>query len=490
MKWVQLVHVEQSVLATYTLFLAKINCKSAIPGLDLGISNYKYIDGDVFYAEHELKKNENEIAKDPLRNVAFCIDTIRKRCTLYTDTFDKLSKKDFSRLTNAELVDDFKLFLNNYRDLLAVLVTPITLEAVMTPRIIEILSKKIDNPIKLNEAFRNIAASSRETEHIKEKESLLKIAIKVSEDKVLTELFRQEPETVKSALGKYPALNKQICEHLQKYGWTHFNFLIGEKRELKDVIRQVKNVKNAEEDYKHLDSGRKQIEQIYTEAIEKLKLSNNEKEYFKLFREVVFIRTYRLDVLNKGSYHLYPLFDEIGKRLNMGGEDVLWMVPEEIIQLLNGQKVGYDVDTRDRREHYALLLRDNKISCYFGKDYWDFIKNEEKESVSHGDQVEGLPVFPGNVKGTVKVVLSKQQTGKINKGDILITQMTTPDYITVIEKAAAIVTDLGGITSHAAVISREFQKPCIVGTKVATKIFKDGDLVEVDANRGTVRKLK
>lgn len=66
---------------------------------------------------------------------------------------------------------------------------------------------------------------------------------------------------------------------------------------------------------------------------------------------------------------------------------------------------------------------------------------------------------------------------------------TTPDFVQAAYKAAALVTDIGGITSHAAIISREIGLPCIVGTKNATRIFKDGDFVEVDANKGTVLKL-
>jgi pyruvate, water dikinase len=78
---------------------------------------------------------------------------------------------------------------------------------------------------------------------------------------------------------------------------------------------------------------------------------------------------------------------------------------------------------------------------------------------------------------------------KINKGDILMCNATNPDIVIVMERASAFVTDEGGITCHAAIISREMQKPCIIGTKIATKIFKDGDMVEVDANKGIVRKL-
>ncbi len=74
-------------------------------------------------------------------------------------------------------------------------------------------------------------------------------------------------------------------------------------------------------------------------------------------------------------------------------------------------------------------------------------------------------------------------------GDILLSQATSPDLLPAMKKAAAIVTEQGGITSHAAIVSRELGIPCVIGTKIATKVLKDGDLVEVDANRGIVKKL-
>ena len=77
----------------------------------------------------------------------------------------------------------------------------------------------------------------------------------------------------------------------------------------------------------------------------------------------------------------------------------------------------------------------------------------------------------------------------LEEGDILIANSTTPNYIPIMAKASAFLTDEGGITSHAAIVSRELGIPCIIGTKVATKVFKDGDLVEVDANEGVVRKV-
>ncbi len=78
----------------------------------------------------------------------------------------------------------------------------------------------------------------------------------------------------------------------------------------------------------------------------------------------------------------------------------------------------------------------------------------------------------------------------MQKGDILVSIATDPDIVPAMKKAAAIVTEQGGVTSHAAIVSRELGTPCVIGTKIATKVFKDGDLVEVDAVKGIVKLIK
>ncbi len=79
---------------------------------------------------------------------------------------------------------------------------------------------------------------------------------------------------------------------------------------------------------------------------------------------------------------------------------------------------------------------------------------------------------------------------KVNKEDILVAPMTFPSFILAMEKASAFITDEGGILCHAAIVAREMNKPCIIGTKIATKVLRDGDLVEVDADKGVVKIIK
>jgi len=98
----------------------------------------------------------------------------------------------------------------------------------------------------------------------------------------------------------------------------------------------------------------------------------------------------------------------------------------------------------------------------------------------------GLGASPGVAKGKVVLLAGPKEIPKVKKGDVLVTQMTTPDFVPAMKKACAIVTNSGGMTCHAAIVSREMGIPCIVGTKDGTNKLKEGQLVTVDASRGIV----
>ncbi|MHB8871556.1 MAG: PEP-utilizing enzyme [Candidatus Doudnabacteria bacterium] len=105
-------------------------------------------------------------------------------------------------------------------------------------------------------------------------------------------------------------------------------------------------------------------------------------------------------------------------------------------------------------------------------------------------EVKGFSAFKGKVKGIARIVLDPNKGKAFKNGDILITGSTRPEFLPIMAKAKAFVTDSGGILSHAAITAREMKKPCVIGTQIGTKVFKDGDLIEVDANKGIVRKIK
>jgi pyruvate,water dikinase len=102
--------------------------------------------------------------------------------------------------------------------------------------------------------------------------------------------------------------------------------------------------------------------------------------------------------------------------------------------------------------------------------------------------VRGLGVSPGQGVGRVKIMLDIKDISSFNKGDVLVTEMTTPDWVPAMKVASAVVTNLGGKTCHAAIVSRELGVPCIVGSENATQVLKQGELVTVDGQRGLVFK--
>lgn len=113
-----------------------------------------------------------------------------------------------------------------------------------------------------------------------------------------------------------------------------------------------------------------------------------------------------------------------------------------------------------------------------------------EEVVKKTKQLKGNIAQMGIARGYVRRLMGHRQIHLLQEGEVLVSPMTIPDFLPAMKKAVAFVTDEGGILCHAAIVAREMQKPCIVGTKFATEMFKDGDFVEVDANKGIVTLLK
>jgi phosphoenolpyruvate synthase len=148
---------------------------------------------------------------------------------------------------------------------------------------------------------------------------------------------------------------------------------------------------------------------------------------------------------------------------------------------------------------YALDINTNKLWIVQARPetVWSQKKNKAKAGdenvVSEADAkiaVRGLPASPGLTSGVVHVIDDPKDIDQFEKGEILVTLMTSPDWVPAMKKAAAIVTNNGGMTCHAAIVSREMQIPCIVGTKsrgeAVTDVLKTGDVVTVDATNGIV----
>lgn len=266
-------------------------------------------------------------------------------------------------------------------------------------------------------------------------------------------------------------MNTEILHLLKEFGWVGTHSYRGDGLTKKQLLWQIKNAKERKQEKKQRRNFPKKIE-----------------EAIAIASEMAYYRMTSAERYNKMNYECRPLMNNVAKQLKVTYNQLIFMTFPEIIKSLQELNVK-TAELNERMKAYGIITKGDGVEIFTGER----LKNELKkytQAIDLKQPLKGIVAFKGKATGIVKIVGRPDQTSKINVGDILVAPETTPDLILAMEKAAAFITDAGGITSHAAIVAREMKKPCIVGTKVATTVLKDGDLVEVDADKGVVKVLK
>ncbi len=272
-----------------------------------------------------------------------------------------------------------------------------------------------------------------------------------------------------------------------------------EIKSVKDVEKDIK--KEYQKYIKDNDEASKELERDALEYKKTKKsfnkwrssLSKEEKGLVDYIQAILVLRDKRKDVMGKGIVINFRVGERFFEEVGLDKELIYYCAYEEF---LNGKNY-FDIKKAEilSREKGVLFLHNYNGSTEFQYGNFEEIKKKMEETYiksqkKEGETIEGQVAYKGDIRGIVKVVLRPSEFSKFNKGDILVTSMTRPEFVPLMKKAKAIITDEGGITSHAAIISRELRIPCIIGTKVATKMLNDGDEVELGSENGSVRVLK
>lgn len=233
----------------------------------------------------------------------------------------------------------------------------------------------------------------------------------------------------------------------------------------------------------HLSIFTNYIEWLLTKKI-KASLKNKIKTYLNIAAKIRLKSRQTFNLACKSAEHFFKLVSTL---TGVNQKTLSWLTPNELTALLKYKTLPPKIILQARKQFCIL---------YFNKTHHLLTKNEAKLFIKKLNlpkiektsliKLTGTVAYPGIVTGQVKII--KKYTDKIilHKGDIMVTPMTTPDLLPLISKISAIVTDEGGLTCHAAIIAREFKKPCIIGTKLATQILKNGQKIKVNANNGTI----
>lgn len=201
---------------------------------------------------------------------------------------------------------------------------------------------------------------------------------------------------------------------------------------------------------------------------------------YRYTRRITYYRQHFAELCSLATLKLKEFLASKGISLR----DVWYITPEELVQLLDtGVSVSHTM-VEERERGYGLF---NTVVTGQELKRLTAILVDKVESAN---VIKGTVASKGTAEGFVTVILSPMDMKKMQTGNILVAHETTPDLVSAMSLASAIITDVGGLTSHAAIVSREMKKPCIIGTMIGTKILKDGDRVEVDAERGVVTILE
>jgi phosphohistidine swiveling domain-containing protein len=277
-------------------------------------------------------------------------------------------------------------------------------------------------------------------------------------------------------------LNRNNKYLLKKYFWLDQGY-IGRGLDLK----QIENIR------RHYREQKIKHKITKNSLLEELNLSEKELNILNVSAEMVYIKSLRSDSRQALYTVVNRIVDLLSIEFNLPGKYLEILPTHELISYINNpHKIPSNLAERWQRsvlipkslDDYGVIVGE-KVCRYLNKHLE--ITQEQADDVI---ELKGQIAQPGKAQGRVKLVFGSQHNFKVKRGDILVSVSTSPQLLPAMKLSAAFITDMGGITSHAAIVSRELKTPCIVGTKIATRVLHDGDLVEVDANQGVIKIIK
>lgn len=295
-------------------------------------------------------------------------------------------------------------------------------------------------------------------------------------------------------------ISQNILEKIvDRFSWIIMSWDGRNELTVQHFLRDIKKMQkqNTEVRLKELEKIKNFIRYIKkrrTQLLKKYKLPPRKiSPYFSLIDTFAKLHDWRKETQMRCNQIIFHILKEMSRRFKVIYRDLLLYFNQEIKDLCLFKRKVLISEIEERRKGITFIIHKGKIKKFFGVKAKKILERLVLSVVRtrKTSKVSGISANKGKTQGRAFVVKSAKEAFRImKKRGVLITSMTTIDYLPAVRLAAAIVTDDGGITCHAAIISRELGKPCIVGTKISTQIFKTGDLVEVDADKGVVKKIQ
>ena len=326
-----------------------------------------------------------------------------------------------------------------------------------------------------------------------------RILFTLTKPEEISTTLREKRETLEQVIkikNKRQTINKASVLLVKNFGWMPV-FAFGTpwdgryyEKQLRELLKR--DLKGLKKDYESLKNYTKIRNIALKEVVRKYKINKKDLQSFIDFGLTLDCQNEAEYLVSLTGFYLLPIYKEISRRLYLSLNQIRTLYEDEIAAALAGKLKPQKV-LAERKKICGWGFNREMTKRYnftpsFAQKLFDHL-NKTAANLHGQDEAKGLCANLGQKKGRAKILLTPADNNKVKEGDILIAHATTVDYLPAMKRAAAFVTEVGGLTCHAAVVAREFNVPAIVCLKNATKNFKDGEIVEVDADKGIVRKL-
>ena len=277
------------------------------------------------------------------------------------------------------------------------------------------------------------------------------------------------------------ATSDDLQGHVKKYAFLNSRYGQYHPYTVKEVRKKLAQFDASN----YVEKRATEKEKIKQAIIEAREILESQDQYLvDLMQFVIYYRTRRTDVLNRSSFEAHKLLDNSAQAFGLTYEQLLYCLADEV---LNDDIPPQDI-LEERLRGYDIYVENGKIVCVHGQESKE-VRKMFAQDLGKTKEIKGIVASPGEATGKVRVVFTEQDLAELKEGEIIVATMTTPDMVPAMRRAAAIITDEGGITCHAAIISRELRKPCIINAKIATQVLRDREEIRVDANKGNIKRL-
>jgi len=436
-----------------------------------------------YFGEQDSYQLGEHLTNKYVNHPQFAILT-NKRIVAWSDKLrslaDKLPQENLAKLSNQELWDYYKKHDEVHTKYYQWGWLPVAVDMFhnnLTERAKQYLRSINVIEDKVNEYLVLLTQPRKKSLIQLEQEEFLKIADKIQKNR-----------------GKFnSAIYSQIEKHYQKYFYVKFLWIgkdgVNDYQDYMNELKKfLKSGNKASQIIKKLGNDRKKVLANRQKLIKKLKINRVWQMLFNSWGDFMVTKIYRRYAQIYAIYRIQPILKEIAKRLKITIKQAKFMVTKEIGQAMLKNKINR-AELKERAKFCVYYVEKDVEEVFVGRQAKKLFSQIKQKDLSNITEIKGQTGCVGKATGTVKIIIRFKDMVKMNKGDILVSIATDPDIVPAMKKAAAIVTEQGGVTSHAAIVSREMNIPCVIGTKIATKVFKDGDRVEVDANHGIVKKI-